>query len=358
VSTRAIDLCRALNDDPRIFPALYARWSNLRVAGKVRELGKLAGEFMGLAEQKGTRTDRMVGHRLLGTALRDCDTPRACEELEMASKLYDRQSDRATALVYGTDVQVTSLCNLVIGYWMLGRVTLAAERARSALVLATELQHAFTLCYAFAHACMLHALERNVATVQSLAEQMLAEATRRELPFWISFSRTFLGWCELESGRVAEGIKMLEGERDFLRSARVAFWLPMYLCWLAEGHADTGNETEAKACLDEARAIIGGDANFWYEIECLRIEARLTGDGARAEELFGRSLELAHQRGQAGFALRAAHGFAQYLAQKGEGVRARALLQEALLPFAEQPDSGDRREAKDLLRSLEARSRD
>ena len=32
VSSRAIELCRALDDDPRIFPALYARWSYLRVA--------------------------------------------------------------------------------------------------------------------------------------------------------------------------------------------------------------------------------------------------------------------------------------------------------------------------------------
>jgi hypothetical protein len=26
VSDRAIELCHALDDDPRIFPALYARW--------------------------------------------------------------------------------------------------------------------------------------------------------------------------------------------------------------------------------------------------------------------------------------------------------------------------------------------
>ena len=64
VSSRAIELCRALDDDPRIFPALYARWSYLRVAGNVREAGVLAKDFLTLAEKKGTRADRMVGHRL------------------------------------------------------------------------------------------------------------------------------------------------------------------------------------------------------------------------------------------------------------------------------------------------------
>ena len=53
VSSRAIELCRALDNDPRIFPALYARWSYLRVASNVREAGALAQDFLTLAEQRG-----------------------------------------------------------------------------------------------------------------------------------------------------------------------------------------------------------------------------------------------------------------------------------------------------------------
>jgi len=166
VSSRAIDLCRALNDDPRIFPALYARWSNLRVAGNVRDAGVLAGDFLRLAEQKGTRTDRMVGHRLVGTSLIDGETERACEHLERAIALYDPARDKTTAIVYGTDVHVTSLSNLSIGYWLLGRVSQALDRGRSALALAMELRHAHTFGYAFGHVCMLHTLERDIQTVK------------------------------------------------------------------------------------------------------------------------------------------------------------------------------------------------
>jgi predicted ATPase len=298
----------------------------------------------------------MVGHRLAGTALIDWDAARACDELEKASALYDRSRDHTTALVYGTDVQVTSLCNLAIGYWLLGRVTQAVERARSALALATELQHAFTFGYTFAHVCMLQTLERDIPTVKSLAEKMLAAATKRELPLWMSVSRAFLGWCELEAGRVNEGIKILEGERGFLRVAHVSYWLPMYLSWLAEAYADTGNVTGAKACIDEARAIIGG-ANFWYETECLRIEARIAGDEDQPEQLFEQALTLASQRGQVGFALRSARCFAEHLAREGQAERGCGLLQEALLPFLDQPDSGDRADAKALLRSLQGRVR-
>src|SRR5262249_50126186 len=87
VSSRAIELCHALDDDPRVFPALYARWSYLRGAGNVREAGVLAQDYLTLAEKKGARADRMVGHRLLGTSLLDAETERARQHLEKAIQL-------------------------------------------------------------------------------------------------------------------------------------------------------------------------------------------------------------------------------------------------------------------------------
>ena len=316
----------------------------------------LAGEFLDLAERKGTRTDRMVGHRVVGTSLIDWETERACEHLEKAVALYDPARDKTTAIVYGTDVQVTSLCNLSIGYWLLGKVSHALESGRSALAWAMELRHAHTFGYTFAYVCMLHTLERDIPTVKSLAQEMLSAATKRELPLWMSVSRAFLGWCELEAGHVAKGIEALEGERGFLRAAHIAYWLPMYLCWLAEAYADTGKIEEARACLGEARNVMGA-SSFWYEIEYLRIEARMAGDDDRSEHRFQEALALARQRGQAGFALRAATGFAEYLRRKGQPERGRDLLQEALLPFLDQPDRGDRADAKALLRSLRDASR-
>jgi tetratricopeptide (TPR) repeat protein len=203
---------------------------------------------------------------------------------------------------------------------------------------------------------MLHTLERDIPTVNALASQMLAEATKRELQLWMSVSRAFLGWCELEAGRLDKGIEILEGERSFLRVAHVAYWLPMYLCWLAEAYADTGKLEEAKACLDEAREVIG-PASFWYEIECLRIEGRVAGDDDRAEQCFEQALALARRRGQLGFALRAARGLADHLGRKGQRARACALLQQALTPFIDQPDHGDRADARALLRLLQDATR-
>jgi class 3 adenylate cyclase/predicted ATPase len=358
VSSRAIELCRALDNDPRIFPALYARWSYLRVASDVREAGALARDFLTLAELKGTRADRMVGHRLHGTSLLDGETEKARDHLERATKLYDATADRATAVTYGTDVQVTSLSNLCISCWLLGRVTEAVAHGRDALEYADQLSHAHTLGYAYAHVCMLYTLERDVRTVHALAQRTLAGAIKRELPLWISVARSFLGWSEVESGRLTEGIDTLEKQRDFLQTAHLAYWLPTYLCWLAEAYVRTDKLAEARLCLEQARNVLGRGGNYWYEVECLRLEGRLAAhaqinDAALAESYFEQALALARQRGQRGFALRAANGLAGLLAAKGQTELARTLLQDELQFFADQPERGDRSDAKVLLLSLQ-----
>jgi len=358
VSSRAIDLCRALDNDPRIFPALYARWSHLRVASDVREAGALARDFLALAELKGTRADRMVGHRLHGTSLLDGETEKACDHLERATKLYDATADRATAVTYGTDVQVTSLSNLCICCWLVGRLPEAFAYGRQALEYADQLLHAHTLGYAYTHVCTLYTLERDARTVQLLAERALEDAVKRELPLWISVARSFLGWSEVESGRLAEGIDALEKQRDFLQTAHIVYWLPTYLCWLAEAYVRADRLVEARRCLEQARDIFGRGGSYWYEVECLRIEGRLSAhaqvnDAALAERCFEQALALARQRGQRGFALRAANGLAGLLAAKGESERAQTLLRHELEYFAGQPDRGDRSDAKALLRSLQ-----
>jgi len=304
----------------------------------------------------------MVGHRLFGTSLLDGDTEKALAHLERAARIYDATADRATAVTYGTDVQVTTLSNLCICCWLTGRVTEAMAHGRDALEYAHQLSHAHTLGYAYAHVCMLYTLERDVQAVQALAQQALAAAVERELPLWISVARSFLGWSEVESGRLVEGIDTLEKQRDFLQTAHLVYWLPTYLCWLAEAYVGTDKLAEARLCLEQARNVFGRGGNYWYEVECLRIEGRLAAltsinDAALAERYFEQTLALARQRGQRGFALRAANGLAGLLAAKGQIERARMLLQDELQFFADQPGRGDRSDAERLLRSFQEDSR-
>ena len=112
-------------------------------------------------------------------------------------------------------------------------------------------------------------------TVETLARQALAGATKRELPLWISVAKTFLGWAEVEFGCLEQGIDTLEKQRGFLERAQLIYWLPTYLCWLTEAHLRAANLQDAKSCLAQARDFSRRGGNSWYEVECLRLEGRL-----------------------------------------------------------------------------------
>src|SRR5258706_14078683 len=212
----------------------------------------------------------MVGHRLHGTSLLDGETEKARDHLERATKLYDATADRATAVTYGTDVQVTSLSNLGICCWLLGRVSEAVAHGRDALEYAEQLSHAHTLGYAYAHVCMLYTLERDVRTVQALARRLLARAIERELPLWILVARSFLGWSEGESGRLGEGIDTLEKLRDSFQNAHLVYWLPTYLCWLAEAYILTDKVAEANLCLEHAPNDGGPAGKYSVQVDAPR----------------------------------------------------------------------------------------
>src|SRR5262245_18785281 len=204
---------------------------------------------------------------------------------------------------------------------------------------------------------MLYTLERDVEMVETLAQRALVGALKRELPLWTAVVRTFLGWCEVESGRLEAGIDLLEKQRSFLETAQLVYWQPTYLCSLTDAYTRVAKVHDAKLCLEQARDVIARGGNSWYEAECLRFEGRLAArvdihDAVQAEWYFERALALAHQRGQRGFALRAARDLAGHLADKGEPARARALLQNELEFFADQPERGDRADSKALLCTL------
>jgi tetratricopeptide (TPR) repeat protein len=191
-----------------------------------------------------------------------------------------------------------------------------------------------------------------------MAQRALAGAIERELPLWISIARAYLGWSDVEAGNLAEGIAKLEEQSDFLHTAQLRYWLPTYLCWLGEAYVNADKPMEAKLCIDEAHEVMGRGGDYWYAVECLRIEGRLAAhprinDSAKAEKCFEQALALARLRGQRGFALRAAHALAVHLSSKGWPERARELLQGELRFFADQPNRGDRADARALLQSLE-----
>ncbi len=137
-------------------------------------------------------------------------------------------------------------------------------------------------------------------------------------------ARSFLGWSQVESGRLAEGIDTLEKQRRFPGDG-ASYLLAAHLSVLAgRGICPSDKLTRSQASVSTRRATLSGEA----ATTGTRSSACASKGGLprirrsmmqpRAERFFEQALALANQRGQRGFALRAALALAGHLAREGQ----------------------------------------
>jgi predicted ATPase len=131
--------------------------------------------------------------------------------------------------------------------------------------------------------------------------------------------------------------------------------LPALLGVLAEGCLLAGRVSEAAAAIKQAVAASGRTGVRWFDPELLRIKgqvAELDGGGSgrmRAEEAFGRALELSRQRGSLAWQLRAALSLARLWAREGRSREARELVRPIYEAFTEGFQTPDLVEARALI---------
>ena len=157
-------------------------------------------------------------------------------------------------------------------------------------------------------------------------------------------------------GDFLTGARLLRASLDGLRSAQYEVLYTPFLSSLAEVLARTGHVAEGLAHADEALRRTEQNHAFWWTPEALRIKGEILlsyrGDANAAEDLFHRSLDLAHRQGALAWELRAAMSLARSRRGNGKGAAARDLLASIHGRFSEGFATADLRSAKALIDQL------
>jgi DNA-binding SARP family transcriptional activator len=306
---RALSLCRKLGRpvDPPVLRGLgLARLQGCRFD----ESGQLG---QALLDHEGRDPiARTEGRYLLGvSAFWRGELRLASDHLERASRDYDVQHRAEHLVLYAQDPKAVCLVRLAwIDLWS-GDPVRADATARSALKLATDLDHLMTLAYVLTYAAIIAAESQRLERLEELLDELERSWRRLPMRYLGIVAEALRGWMDGCKGS-ATGVERIV--QSVARSRREGETLHLSYCLLllARARGMAGELDEGRAATREALAWSHRHDQRYLEAELWRIDGELAyrdGEpGARAS--LERAVETAHTQGAGWLELRALHSLA------------------------------------------------
>ena len=167
--------------------------------------------LLDLGEQQGDSNLLVEGHLILGPALGFLgDSAAAIEHLDKAIALFDPERHGRGRFRLGPNPGVAARAVSGLLHWVFGYPERADRLARSALELATELSHPYSLAYATFHVGVLDLWNGRDKAAHARAVEVIAIAREHDYQVWEAVGLVLQGVTAVRLGRHAEGLELCE----------------------------------------------------------------------------------------------------------------------------------------------------
>jgi predicted ATPase/class 3 adenylate cyclase len=348
---QALAVSEAAGALPKRLPVLRSLASFHLYRGEIDQTAAIGLELLELAEQEHDTGLQVEGHLIAGPATAFLGDPRGgLDHLERAIALFDPERHGRARFRLGPNPGVAARAVSGLLHWLTGYPDTAAQRAASALELAAELQHPYSLAYATFHVTLLDLWSRRLDVAHQRAGDVVKIAEEHDYRIWRALglvlqgvSEAGLGHPEAGLARTEQGIALYEN----LRTPPV-FW-PNLLGLRAETCGLAGRSAEAIDLFDQAITLAGRDRLTTVGLLVQKGDLLLSlGDGEGAESWLRRAFDEAGRAGARMIQLRAATRLAR-LAAPARRSSATAVLREVFETFTEGFDTLDLLEARAVL---------
>lgn len=355
VFEQARELARRFGSPLQQFYIVWGIWAWRVVREELDECLALEAEALSIAEVTQDDSLRLeaafitvLTHFMRGEFALVCDTA------QRVFPLYDREQSRMNATQTGQNVGVTLQSYWALALWHLGLDQQAVARAESAITLARELEHPFSLAYALHHAGWLQQHRQEPEQVVSLAEAERAIAEQHGFLFWMAESLLCLACGRFLQGRLAEADQALDQGLQIFHRSGAALSLCQFHALQAQIRLAQGDLAGAEEWITRARADSARHRNEFHLSEIQRLSGDITRAlhpqrPEQAEAWYRQALDTAEAQQARGPALRAATSLASLWTQGGRPAEALALLQKVLAQSADQGSPRDLAAATQLL---------
>jgi predicted ATPase/class 3 adenylate cyclase len=284
----ALALVKERGEVPQLFPVLRNLGSFYGYRGELDKAIVYATEILRLADAENDASMRVTGYTYMGANTGFAgDLEGGLAYLHKAIDAFESSGYESRRLRLGLDPRVSCLTTTGFFLWFLGYPDRAAERAARAVVVATGLDHAYSLAYAYYHAGFLHLWRREPEIVLERAESCMQVAETSDLPLWRALATCLTGAARSGLGAPEEGIRLIADGLDQYQGLRTppVFW-PM-LRWMQAGaYADAGQPAPGFPLIDEALALAGSDTVLAPLFHVVRGDLSVLGpDGSVAEAI-------------------------------------------------------------------------
>ena len=355
-----LEIADRLDDTDYRLRALWGLWVDRMNSGDVRQAMTLAETFSRAAAKSTDPLAAPVGDRMTGFALHFLgDQTQARRHIE---RMLDgpRPSVHELHIVrFQFDPWVTARSRLATILWLQGHPDQAVSTAQRGVEEAVALNHAVTLCNAFAQgACSVAFLAGDLAAAERFVTVLLEYSERHGLAFWHADGRCFKGVLLLRRGDTGRGLDMLRATLGELSKTPFHTRYDPFLGEVADALSRVGLVAEGLAAIDQALDRTKQSGGLWYVAELLRIKGEIVlragapNAAAAAEELFRQSIDSAQRQDALSWELRASTSLARLWHGRRRGSQARKLLSAVYRRFTEGFGTADLVSAKALLDRL------
>ncbi len=258
----ALALLQDHPDVPLLFPVLRSLASFHGFRGEVDKGIGYANQILQLADAENDPSMRVDGNFILGADTGFAgDLEGGLRYLDQAIGGFESPAYRPRRYRLGLDVRVSCLTTSGFFLWLLGHPDRAVERADRSIVVATELDHPYSLAYGLFHSGFLHLWRREPDLVAARATAALRVAEASDLPIWRALGTCLLGAATSALGRPTEGLHQIADGLDQYQDLRTPpiFW--PFLRFIQGGaHVEAGLPGQGLPLIGEA-IDLGGPTN-------------------------------------------------------------------------------------------------
>jgi len=355
---RARALCLTLNNAPNYVQALFGLWGNSWMCGKHDEALNMANEFLSRSRASSDPVLSMVAHRVMGSTLLTVgEFQSAREHFEQTIALSNVTDKQPLYSLYMVEPRAASLLLLSWNLWFLGYPDQSLSRVSEALNLAKDLSQPYTIAFAHYMISVVHLLRGDSDRALASAEKSLEMSQEQRFALYVVLSTISRGRALGELGRLGEAKIEIKRGIDDARRSGVGFMRPMMESWLADVHAQSGDNEAALSLVEQTLSDLNDVTGRPWEAELHRQRAQflLALNGTRASEAesyLKEALNVARRQSAKSLELRAATTLATLWRTQERADEARDLIGPIYGWFDEGTDTADLKRARGVLDAL------